>query len=127
MRPILMTLLSVLSLLPGAHAFGEEARTINPREFWGGTKPVVWSLRGGQAPREIPTVSPEASARWEASQTKPAVRPLLAERERRARNAEVAPESSTAVAQCWGMKPAMWTLSRCGEESREVGAASSRP
>ena len=125
MRPILMTLVSMLALLPGAHALGDEARTSNPREYWAGTKPVVWSLRGGQAPKEIATVSREASARWGVAQTKPAARPLLAEREARARDVRVAPESSTAVAQCWGMKPVMW--SHCGEESAEVGAASTRP
>ncbi len=122
MKPLVMTLLGALTLLHGAPALGEETTTVE----WG-TKPIVRTLRAGQTPRKLPTIPPEAFARWDAAQSKPAVRPLLAERERRARNVQIAAEPSTAVARCMGMKAAMWTLSHCGEETPEIGAASSRP
>lgn len=110
--------------LPLASQVSYEATTVEPVDL--GTKPVLRTLRAGQAPRELPTVSPEAFARWESAQDKTATRLLRAERASRASKVgiEVAP---TAVAQCLRMKAVMWTLNRCGEERPEVGAASGRP
>ena len=122
MKTLVTTMVGALMLVQAAPALGQETTPVE----WG-TKPIVRSLRARQTPRTLPTISSEALARWEAAQTKPAVRPLLAERERRARSIQVAPESSSAVARCMGTKPVTWALGHCGEERTEEGAASSRP
>ena len=122
MKPLVMTMVGALVLVLGAPALGQETTPVE----WG-TKPIVRSLRAGQKARTTPTISPEAAARWDAAQSKPAVRPLLAERELRARNTPIAPELPTALARCMGTKPAIWAQNRCGEERPEEGAASSRP
>ncbi len=114
--------LAALALLRGASALADETTTAEPRDL--GAKPILRTLRAGQAPRTPPIASPEAFARWDATQGKPILRTL------RAANHPpvlVAPEQSTAVVQCWGMKPVMRTLGHCGEERPEVGAASGRP
>ena len=125
MKRTVMKIVGALALLHGAPVLGNERMTTEPVDL--GTKPIVRALRAGQAPRTPTAVSQDEFARWDAAQSKPVVRLLRAERERRARSAQSAPEPSTAVAQCWGMKPVQWTLNRCGEESTEVGAASNRP
>ncbi len=122
-RQYSMMLVGAAALLQGATALGGETQTINPEEFFG-TKPIVRSLRAGQAPRVQPTTSPEAFARWDVAQGKPVVRLLRAERERRV---QVAPEFPMVASPCWGMKPAIRTPGNCGEGGLEVGSASGRP
>lgn len=102
---------SALALLHGTPALGAEKPTVS--DSWG-TKPIVSALRAGQAQRSPSRVSSEDFARWEATQTNPAVQLLRAERERR-NKAQAAPERATVASACWGTKPVMWTLGRCGE------------
>lgn len=121
MKP-LMKMAGVLALAYGSTALGQDTTAVE----WG-TKPVVRSLRAGQRPRTPATISQEAFARWDAAQTKPAVRPLVEERARRARSVGIAAEPSKALARCMGSKPVTWASSGCGAESAEEGAASTRP
>ncbi len=126
MRPWVMMLVGALALVLGASALAADMTTADPRDL--GAKPILRTLQAGQAPRTQPIASPEALAHSEIAQSKPVLWLLRsAERERRSRNVEFPPEPSTAVARCMGTKAVMWTLSRCGEEAPEMGAASGRP
>ena len=119
-RLALMTLTGAVALF-GAAALGEEAQTVNPREFWAGTKPVVWSLRAGSYNGLEPSVSPGISLKEEIAASKPVVWSLLAGKERQAQ------PMIAASSPCWGTKPVVRALGRCPEETPEVGAASGRP
>jgi hypothetical protein len=98
----------VLSLhalaMPVPLAFGQDR--VDPRDFWAGTKPVVWSLRAGSYSYSArqPSVSGGIPARQEMADTKPMVHAG------RKRQMQAMSERATLPYRCWGTKPVVWSL-----------------
>jgi hypothetical protein len=83
----------------------------DPRDFWAGTKPVVWSLRAGSysGRQSESTVSPGTSLRQEIAGSKPVLWSLRGGKERQAK---ALPALTTPPYPCWGTKPVVWSLKR---------------
>ncbi len=117
-----LLLLGAVALLNGGPALARETKAQNPREFWAGTKPVVWSLRSGSYGARQPSESVGVSTRQEMAGSKPVLWSVRAGRER-----ELQPmlraTSEHAASPCWGTKPVVRSLGRCAEDNLEVGSA----
>jgi len=99
---VLAGLLCAMAVTSAAPALAAEALTVNPREVWAGTKPVVWSLRA-PPPRDRQPASPGLTFSQEVAASKPVLWTLRSSIRQRA--AQPLPEQPAVARWCWGTKP----------------------